>query len=71
MSFPDWVSAEERGGQSKADIAKRLGIEPASLYRYLAKDRVPTKAVMDKILTISSGGVDLTWFFTAKEQVRA
>lgn len=71
ISFPDWVSAAERGGQSKADIANGLGIELASLYRYLSRDRVPNKAVMTKIDALSKGAVDLAWFFSANEQVRA
>lgn len=71
ISFPDWVSAAERGGQSKADIAGGLGVELASLYRYLSRDRVPSKSVMAKIDILSNGAVDLAWFFSASEQVRA
>jgi hypothetical protein len=69
ISFPEWVSAEERGGQSKADLSKRLGIELASLYRYLARERVPAKAVMDRIINVSGGQVDVSWFFEATERV--
>lgn len=67
ISFAEWVSAEEQAGRSKADLSKLLGIELASLYRYLARERVPARSVMDRILTVSGQRVDVAWFFAAKE----
>lgn len=67
ISFAEWVGAEEQGGRSKAALAKLLGIELASLYRYLARERVPARSVMDRILKLSGERVDVAWFFAAKE----
>lgn len=70
ISFPDWVEHEERAGRSKSSIAADLQIEVASLYRYLSKDRVPSKAVMDRIIKASGGVVNIGWFYTPKPEAQ-
>lgn len=70
ISFPEWVEREEQAGRGKPSLAADLQIELASLYRYLSKDRVPTKSVMDRIIKASGGAVDIGWFYSPKpEQV--
>ncbi|QDZ10549.1 hypothetical protein [Devosia ginsengisoli] len=70
ISFPEWVEREEQAGRGKPTVAAALKIEVASLYRYLSKDRVPSKAVMDRIIKASGGVVDIGWFYSPKvEQV--
>lgn len=66
ISFPDWVEREEQAGRGKPAVAAALQIEVASLYRYLSKDRVPSKAVMDRIIKASGGAVDIGWFYVPK-----
>ena len=63
ISFPEWVSKQEASGHPKAELARDLKIEVASLYRYLARERVPSRPVMDRIIKLSSGTVDVSWFF--------
>lgn len=68
ITFPEWVARVESTGSSKALIAENiLKIEVASLYRYLSRDRIPNKKVMDRIHTASGGMVDIAWFYAAKE----
>lgn len=67
ITFAEWVKRVEDTGRDKLLIAKDLNIEVASLYRYLANERVPSKAVMKRILAQSSGRVDIACFYTASE----
>jgi hypothetical protein len=70
ISFPDWVAREEQAGRGKPAVAAALQIEVASLYRYLSKDRVPSKAVMDRIIRASGGAVDIGWFYAPKPEAQ-
>lgn len=67
ITFPEWVKRVEQTGRPKPAIADDLGIKPASLYRYLAKERVPSRLVMDRILKVSGGLVDIAWFYAPSE----
>lgn len=67
ISFPEWVERVENTGRSKAAIADELQVELASLYRYLSRDRIPNKKVMDRIHKASGGLVDIAWFYAPKE----
>ena len=71
ITFPEWVDREEQAGRAKTTLAAELQIELASLYRYLSKDRIPSKAVMDRIIKASSGLVDITWFYVPKTEEAA
>lgn len=64
ITFPEWVAELEADGSTKDQIAKDcLGITKTSLYRYLAKERVPNRHIMAKISAASSGRVRMSWFF--------
>lgn len=63
ITFPEWVASAEQTGRDKAMISDELGITITSLYRYLSRDRVPNRAVMDRIITASGGSIDVSWFF--------
>lgn len=68
ISFPEWVEREEQAGRPKPALAAALRIEVTSLYRYLSKDRVPSKPVMDRIIKSSGGAVDIAWFYAPKAE---
>lgn len=67
IPFPEWVERVEKTGRAKTAVAAELGIEVASLYRYLSRDRIPNKKVMDRIARASGGLVDIAWFYAPKE----
>jgi hypothetical protein len=66
ISFADWVDELEKAGRTKADIAAYIGTELASLYRYLANDRIPNRQVMARIVELSEGRVEVAWFYVTK-----
>lgn len=71
ITFPEWVERVEQTGRGKQLIAADLKVKVASLYRYLSKDRIPNKPVMDRIIKVSGGLVDITWFYASKEGAAA
>lgn len=68
ITFPEWIERVESTGRTKSAVATELKVEVASLYRYLSKDRVPSRPVMDRIIKASGGLVDIAWFYAPKAE---
>jgi len=66
ISFVEWVAEREAAGVSKSDIASDISVTLASLYRYLANDRVPDRATMQRILDRSEQRIDVACFYAPK-----
>jgi len=65
ITFAEWVESAEQAGRKKPEIARDLSITVTSLYRYLAKERTPSRKVMERIQRASGGAVDISCFFEA------
>lgn len=70
ISFVEWVAEREQAGETKASVADAIGVKLASLYRYLANDRVPDRDTMQRILKLSGNRVDVASFYAATEPER-
>jgi len=51
-------------GIKPADFAKRIGVAPASVYRYLAGDRIPARGILRAISRETGGKVTADDFFS-------
>ncbi len=68
ISFVEWVAEREQAGETKAGIADAIGVKLASLYRYLANDRVPDRDTMQRILRLSENRVDVASFYATEPE---
>ena len=50
-------------GISSKDFAKKIGISPVSLSRYINGERIPEKNIINRIFKESNGLVDANDFF--------
>lgn len=58
----------ESTGESRETFARRIGIAPAALYRYLAGARIPRQDVMRRIVEATAGAVQPNDFFACDRQ---
>ena len=52
-----------RNGLSRAQFAARIGVTPEAVRKYLGKERIPTREVMERIVEETSGEVTANDFF--------
>ena len=60
MKLSEWL---EHTGTDPADFASRINTTPMSVSRYLSGKRIPDRAIMPRIKTVTGGAVTADDFY--------
>lgn len=63
MTLNDWLSA--RAEITNSEFAERIGVSRQALWRYRSGERMPERAVMQKIMEETGGAVTPNDFFAS------
>lgn len=65
MKLTDWLELKDK---SPYWLAPKLGVEPATVYRWIDGTRFPRREAIEKIVALTNGAVTANDFFSSPKK---